>query len=295
MKRLLALLLLLSGVAMAAPYSWEGPLSEAFLAPTDIRQGETTRGALLQGGLVDVRYGQVSLDLGGTAEVLELHPSSVLTLNGQPTTAEALQAKLPLGLAAVVRYAPDSGRIGWLDAYTNRSPAGILAVRLSPSRPAYAKGETVRLLLPPRGEGAYLIPGLVHGLPARDASLTVREGMDLRDLPIFWISADQTWRVGKLTLAASPPELKSFGPSVASRHLAEVPGWLDFHSPGGLLEPTSIRVTVDGGAEIVNLQRRVGRTAFTVLVPGGGTYWLEAEARDQLGRRVQRRWPLHVR
>ncbi len=300
--------LLLVGAAQAAPYSWKGQLPAPLRAPTDKVEGNVLSGALLQGGLVDLRYGQVSIDLGGVSEVLDLVPASVITLDGAPTTAEALLKAVPQGLTATVRYDPGVGTIGWLDAFsrgTSQPRAG--SGRQPVKGPAYGAGDAVAITLSEAearrlGGGEKLrltIPGVAHELPLTPATrggwkatVKILPGWDLVEVPVFLTTPTGVHRAGRLDAWTTPPEIVGFGPHLAPSSLPKVPGWVDLRSASRQIDPDSIQVTASPGVRVVDLQRRVDRTTFSLIPDGPGEVWLEVTAADRMGRTVRQRWPL---
>lgn len=308
-KALIALLLV--GAAQAAPYSWKGQLPGPLLAATDQNEGGVISGAFLQGGLVDIRYGQVSIDLGGVSEVVDLAPLSTLTLDGAPITPEALLKQIPQGLTATVRYDAASGVVGWLDAFSRGTGQPRVSSGRHPSKaPAYEGGEAVAVTLS-AAEATRLggasniklnIPGVARDLPLVKAAnggwkATVRilPGWDLVRVPVFLKTSEKVYRAGTLDAWTTPPTIVGFGPHHASSHLERIPGWVDLRSASRQIDPDSVRLTASDGARVVELQRRVDRTVFALQVDGPGEYWVEFSAADRLGRRVAQRWPVRVK
>jgi hypothetical protein len=301
--------LFLMGAAHAAPYSWSGTLPKPFLAPTDQIAGSTVRGASLQGGLVDIRYGQVSVDLGGTSEVLEADEGSVLTLDGAAITAEELVKRIPEGLAVAVRYNGQTGKIGWLDAFSRATAMPGAALILRPWKgPAYAANELVTVTISAAeakrlgpGPLTTTIPGVAHDLPfvvapsgGMKAVVRVMPGWDFVDLPVFLKSGKKVYKGGRLNFSTSAPAITGFGPHQASAKLATIPGWVDLRSESRLLDPATAKLTVSQGARVVDFQPRVDRTVFAIEADGAGEYWLEFSMADHMGRQVSKRWPLRV-
>lgn len=307
-KALIALLLV--GAAQAAPYSWKGQLPAPLRAATDKNEGGVISGALLQGGLVDIRYGQVSIDLGGVSEVVDLGPISTLTLDGAPITPEELLKKVPQGLTATVRYDPASGVVGWLDAFSRGAEQARASSGRRPSNsPAYEAGDVVAVTLSEpearrlggAGKVKVSIPGVARDLPLVKATgggwkATVRilPGWDLVKVPVFLSTPGKVYRAGTLDAWTTHPTIIGFGPHVASSSLEKIPGWVDLRSASRQIDPDSILLRASAGARIVDLQRRVDRTVFALQVDGPGEYWVVFSATDNLGRAVSQRWPVRV-
>lgn len=298
-----ALWLLLCVAAGATPYQWPGEVGPAFLAPTDVRREGRIEGACLQGALVDIRYGQVCLDRAGVGEILDTNKNSVVTLDGRAISNDALQKALKSSsITAVVRYNPKTGQIGWLDAYTQTANKGELRAKFTPWKgPAYEAGETVKISVPRGREARLSIPGVCHNLAMQrdgegtSATVEILQGWDLREVPIYLLAEGEVFQVGQLSVSTSGPEVIGFGPRRASRYSAQIPAWVDLHSEAGLLEPSSIKVTVSNGAEVLDLRRRVDRTDFKLQLPGHGTYVVTVQASDRMGRTVEQQWPVTVR
>ena len=85
----------------------------------------------IQGGLVDVRYGQVSIDTGGSSTVLDLPADASVTLDGQAIKADDLQKRIPEGLTAVATYHQNDGSITAWRA-SGRSPSTWSIARTIP-------------------------------------------------------------------------------------------------------------------------------------------------------------------
>lgn len=302
--------LFLIGAAHAAPYAWKGSVGAAFRAPTDRVQEGIWRGAALQGGLVDIRYGQVAVDLGGVAEVLETDASSVLTLNGSPITAEELLKQIPDDLAVAVRFAPDTGKVGWLDAFSDGQGMPAVDLGKAPVQgEAYKAREMLTLTLSSQewkrlGQRSCTatIPGVAHDLkfsPTRaggcDVVLKVMPGWNFRDVPVFLETGGRVYRGPRLTFSTTAPAVTGFGPSRASAHSENIHGWVDVRSEGAnLLQPTSARLTVAPGLKVLEFQPRVDRSVFVLRADSPGEYWVEFRIADRMGRKLAKRWPLQV-
>lgn len=309
----LALCLLLTS-ALAAPYSWKADLPGSYRSPSDELVSGALKGACLQGGLVDVRYGQLAIEQGGTSEVLEVTKRTVLTLDGQPLSAEALQQKVATGLAATARYNPQSGEAGWVDAFSHGGASLRIDASISaPRRGFYTEGETIAIQVSSsevkRLKGVRLsltIPGMVHNLalaPAGGGSykavVRVLSGWNFSRVPIF-ISlerSDKNTVVAQgpsLSVATTAPEIIGFGPKIASAQLTSVPGWIDVRSEAKLLNPSSARLVASPGCRITKFQPRVGRSMFYFESDGPGEYWLEFNISDLAGHKATRRWSVKV-
>jgi hypothetical protein len=258
---------------------------------------------------VDIRYGQVSVDLGGTSEVLEADEGSVLTLDGAAITAEELVKRIPEGLAVAVRYNGQTGKIGWLDAFSRATAMPGAALILRPWKgPAYAANELVTVTISAAeakrlgpGPLTTTIPGVAHDLPfvvapsgGMKAVVRVMPGWDFVDLPVFLKSGKKVYKGGRLNFSTSAPAITGFGPHQASAKLATIPGWVDLRSESRLLDPATAKLTVSQGARVVDFQPRVDRTVFAIEADGAGEYWLEFSMADHMGRQVSKRWPLRV-
>ncbi len=284
-------------MAWSTPYQWSEPVPKAFLSPTDRVVEGKTAGTCLQGALIDIRWGQVCLERNGVGHLLDTSSRSVVTLNGKVVSNDQLQKALKDGpITVVARFDPESGLLGWLDGYTDNSKNGQTRLIVTPWKgPAYQAGEKLSLKLPEKG-GQLMIPGVCHALDNKgETEILVRQGWDLKSVPVFWRRGDTVEKVGSLSLSGSGPEVLSYGPQRASAHLLKIPGWVDFRSASGLLDLASVKVTADNGAVVRTLQPGALRTEFELEVPGGGSYTITATAIDQLGRSVQKQWSLIVR
>lgn len=300
---------LLAPVA-AAPYSWAPPPPAPYLAPSDTVRSGTVRGAFLQGGLVDVRYGQVCIDRGGTSEVLEVAEDTSWTLDGELVTPEGLLALVPRGLAVAARFDPQTGRLGWLDAFTpGPGPDERFACRLSsPRGVAFQQGETLNLAISSQTARSLslrtptlFVPGVVHDLPLQPqpgggyrVALLIRAGWDGRRLPLFVRSQGRVLRGPTVDISTSAPELRDVGPQVVSVSEGSVPGWVDVASASSLLAPGTARWRSSPGLQIGRTQPRVDRCLFEVRALHPGEHWVEFEIADALGRKATRRWTVRA-
>lgn len=263
----------------------------------------------VQGGLVDVRYGQVSVDRGGNATVLDLMASSKLFLDGRLLTAEELLKEIPRGLSAVATYHESSGAIEKLEAFSAGSEQPRAALRLLPRKaPAYRRGDLLTVLVAPdeaarMGEGATILltPGLSHTLfvPAQGGGLKamarLNSSSNLVEVPVLVERGGKVYRGPSLSVAATGPEVLGFGPEKASSELATIPGWVDISHPPRLLDLSSARLRVSPGLRVVQFQPRIDRSVFELEADGPGQYWLEFEVADVLGEACRKRWILEVR
>ena len=294
----------------AEPYDWHKLSPAAIIAPSD-QVSSRIRGASLQGGLVDLRYGQAALEVGGEGLLLEYGERSVFTLDGSPTSAEQLAQKVEEGMALLVavRYNPESGLIGWCDAVST-VPVPAVELRLDPLKtPALLPGDTLRLLIG-RSEidrlglksAQLLAPGMTHSTPFRLegrqllAELPIMQGWNWHELPLFVRASDgRVFRGRRISVSSSGPLIKSAGPQVASASLSSIPGWIDLAGNTRYLDPSATRITASTGARISEVTPRAGRISFRIEVDGPGTYWLEAVVKDSLGREARKKWPFSVR
>ncbi len=305
--------------ALGHPYLWPTSSPVELRAPTDKISAQGLIGGCLQGGLVDLRYGQMSVDLGGRGQLLSYDDSSVFSLNGQRICPWHLSLEAQQrSLTVVARYQPETGLIGWADAYTsaNEEQRAIRLKVSSNERPAYTPDDTIVVEIPsdewnrisPQGKSVFLfVPGLTHELPfslssdgvPQGVSLTGWRDLDLVELPLMVRVGSEPrptfWRGQRITLSSAGPSIVGFGPHRASLTDTPIRGWVDTESPSGLLDPRSIRLTASSGASLTSVQRRIGRTTFEVEADGAGTIWLECTVQDRLGRSKTLRWPLDLR
>jgi hypothetical protein len=278
-------------------------------SPVRTAVDQAARPKSVQGGLVDLRYGQVSIDTGGTSVVLDLAESSRLTFDGAPISAEELLKRVPQGLSAVAVYDGDYGTVSTLDTFGLGQSIPNAQISLLPWKgPAYGAGETVTVLVS-AAEAQRLgsrplsltIPGATHNQPfvpaqrgGLKASVKVLPGWNLMEVPVYVNAGSKVHKGRRLSFSTSPPEITGFGPHQASGKLATIPGWVDSRSPSRLLDPTTASLTVSAGARVVDFQPRVDRTVFSIEADGPGEYWLEFSIADRMGRKVSQRWPLTV-
>lgn len=309
----LGLLVLAASPALGAPYSWTLPLPHALRAPTDRVQAGKVVGASLQGGLVDIRYGQAALDLGGWSQVLEVDKGSSFTLDGKPISAEGLQKQIPAGLAAVARYDPHTGHLSWLDAFSYGSKVPQVDLKTSPPpQSAYRQGQVITVRLSStearRLAGSnydLALPGLFRSLPLTpssqggfEASFQVMEGWNLSGAPLLLkIKTSQGVnyaRGPKLSLATTPPQVLSHGPLVANARQKIIEGWVDVRSESKQINPSTAKLITPQGCRVLKLQPRVDRTIFTLETDGPGDYPLSFSIADHLGNRATKQWVLRI-
>lgn len=262
------------------------------------------RPSLLRGEFMDTRYGELLL---GRVNLM-LPDGADVRLNGRPAKA----ADLPPGQAAVVRYEPATGRVGRLEVVDPRQkrekPAAagdIWSVTASAPRPLRA-GETVRLELkaPSGGRAAFDVAGLTWDLPAREAApgiyraeFQVVPGMDVRDTFVLGRFSRQgvayPVRVGnRLSLAASPPEVRQWGPTGAATSAAPV--FAVYESAGATVDAARVSLRLDG----VDVTRRCRRTVSVVLCEEGltpGRHRAEVRVVDTAGNATVKAWDFQVR
>ena len=277
----------------------------------------------IQGGLVDVRYGQVSIDTGGSSTVLDLPADASVTLDGQAIKADDLQKRIPEGLTAVATYHQNDGSITALETYSGGRGIPAANVTLLPTKAVYKAGETVTILLSKEEVMRLGVPDKLRipGLPALPPGLlrsphnlksiltdndflpAQRGGYkavlrtpssNLIDLPVLLKIGEKVYRGPRISVAATTPVITGKGPHVASSKLDTIPGWVDLCYPPSLLDLSSARLSVSSGARIVKFQPRVDRSVFELQADGPGEYWLEFSVADVLGRTVKERWPLRV-
>ena len=134
--------------ARAESYQWPSQIPSPLKAPTDRSTGRLVKGAALQGGLLDLRFGQASVDVQGVGHILDWNNLSKFTLDGRACDAKALEkaVKDGEGLSVAVRYNPESGLIGWMDAVSGRPQASVVT-RLS-STGILKPGDTLHVAVP---------------------------------------------------------------------------------------------------------------------------------------------------
>jgi hypothetical protein len=303
------LLLGLLGPSNSEEYRWSGPVSKAVLAPTD-SVGSDVTGASLQGGLVDLRYGQASVDVGGLGVILEWTEATVFTLNGAPCRAAALTSLIEegSGLTVAVRYDPSTGLMGWCDAVSSGSVPAV-GVALEPWKAILTSNESLTVKISPSESKrlglknpTLFIPGMVHGLDFRShrlgwqTTVPIKSGWNWKELPLFVTNGNGlVFRGQKISVSTTGPSIGESGPRVASEHLTSIPGWFQLEGNLMFLDLTSIRLSVSNGARITRILPRRGRVDFTMEVVGSGTYRIEASIADLVGRETRKTWSFSVR
>lgn len=293
-------------VGLCSPYEWSQPVPPFLIAPSD-DVDDTIRGASLQGSLVDLRWGQVCIDVGGTGHLLDWNKQSEFTLNGTKTTAEELAKLVKSGEKVMValRYDPELGLIGWMDALTQESQSAIELV-LEPYRgPALKPGQSLKVSIPAwerrrlklDGKANLFVPGMVHGLPLPEGEgeFPLLQGWNWRNIPLYVRSgAGQAYRAKTLSVSSSGPEIRGFGPEVAPG-LEHVPCWVDLSGSTELLQLRDCRIKSTLGSTITQRVLRDGRLSFVLVVEGPGRYDIEVLLTDQLGREATASWLVNVK
>ena len=263
----------------------------------------------VQGGLVDLRYGQVCVDLGGEAVVLELPKDAQVFLDGSPLSPEEILKLIPQGLGVVATYHATSGTVATLEAFSRGAKLPGVQLTLLPLKgPAYRSGDLVTVLLSTEEANrlggkplTLLVPGLktTAFVPAQrggwKASLRAVSSTNLVDVPLLVRSGDKIFTGPTIGVATSGPALKSFGPHAANTELSTIPGWIDLRHPPKFLDLSSAKLRVSEGARVVKFQPRVDRTVFELEVDGPGDYRIDFEVSDVLGNTSRQSWPLIVR
>lgn len=263
----------------------------------------------VQGALVDLRYGQVSIDRGGQATVLELEDRSKIWLDGRAVSPQELLAGVPRGLGAVATFRGASGTIEKLEAFSSGQGQARTDLLLLPREaPAYRQGGLLTLLLSPAeadrlggGPLTLLAPGLAHVAftPAQrgglKAYLRLQPTRNLIEIPLFVQGKDRLYRGPSISISASTPKLTSHGPARASSSLATIPGWVDIEHPPSLLDISSAQLRLSPGLRVVRFQPRVDRAVFELQADGPGEHWVEFEIADVFGQLARQRWGLQVR
>jgi len=264
---------------------------------------------LLQGGLIDLRYGQASIDVGGTGVLLQWDEQTIFTLDGSARSAEELTSALEDGtpLKVVASYQAKSGLVSRCDAFSP-APMPAVSLELTPWIPVLKPGQKLEVVIErPEAERAGLtspilrIPGQTEGSKFRSrpdgrfqTSLVVGE-WDLREVPLLVQEGRRTLRGKRISVSAGRPRIGETGPTVASDHLDLIPGWFTLEGSSLFLDPGSVRLQVSGGAEVVQVFPRRDRVDFTLRVVGPGNYQVQASISDQLGRSAEKSWSFTVR
>lgn len=264
----------------------------------------------MQGGLIDLRYGQACLEAQATGRILDYTSNTVFTLNGKKTSAEALAALLKDGtdLAAVARFDGATGKAGWLDTISGTpAPTAKLQVLPTTAKP-FRAGERLTVTLPTAelnrlklSQPTLTVPGIAHAeAPLKVSgglqwSLTLPEGIELRRVPIYVVDAKRgAFQGPQLSLSGLGPSLGPAGPQKAPAGLLRFPGWVDLSGPTDLLDFAATKVVASGGARVEGLLTRPGRLEFWLCVPAPGTYQLRAYVKDTLSRSSSVEWTVTV-
>lgn len=310
MKKTALLLLLALGPAFAEPTSARQDGSCAKVAQSSSVTAAPSKAlSITQGGLVDIRYGQISIDIGGTGIVLEVRPETKLRLDGASINAEELLQRVPEGLTAVATHHLQEGIALSVDAFSSGRELSAALLEVVPKeRALFQAGEFFTVLLPAAeqkrlGPGPFMVslPGLsppksmaVAQRGGLKTSFRVPIGADLTQVPLFLHTPKEIYKGRRLSFSSSPPKILDFGPTRASSSTEKIPGWIDLQSASGLLDLSTAKLTVSSGAKVLDFQPRVDRSVFRIETEGPGEYWLEFSIKDTLGRTVGKRWSVVV-
>lgn len=260
-----------------------------------------------QGGLVDLRHGQLCIEMQGFGRIFDYSAATRFTLDGTPTTPEALAEYLSQGLplSAVARIDRTSSQATSVDVSSGRKMKAV-AVRIQPDsnlplpagselKLSVSQAELKRLGL----KKPWLsIPGLAHRAPLQQTAGNRAEavfhldlGLELRRLPIYLSEGEgEVYRGQHFGVSTRPPKLKDGGPRIVEKSLTRVPAWIDLEGPTDLLDHRATRLTVSGGAKIESILTRPNRIEFWLLLPTSGEFTVEAGIRDKLGRTSKASW-----
>ena len=292
--------------ARAESYQWPSQIPSPLKAPTDQSMGRLVKGAALQGGLLDLRFGQASVDVQGVGHILDWNNLSKFTLDGRACDAKALEkaVKDGKGLSVAVRYNPESGLIGWMDAVSGRPQASVVT-RLS-STGILKPGDTLHVAVPAseakrlKLQQAYLsVPGVCRQLRMKphnggfETEIPVLAGVQWRSLPLFIQSAaGKTFRGSTISISGRAPIITRFGPHKAEA--GSIPCWVDYDGPAYLLEPGKTVDRVSPQAQISHLIHRPGRVHFWLSSDKPGLYTIEVKTTDKVGRQSTASWSLTI-
>jgi len=289
------------------------PVPRQVVAPGDRvlswQQGTLAlRPRLVRGAFWDLRHGDLLLG----EHNLVLPEGTEVRHNGRRVAASGLAR----GAAAVARLDPSTGRVGLLEVVDpGRATevgdiwevrAGLEPGEVAPGR-ALRAGETLHLELraPAGGEASFDVAGVAWSLPAREvlpglyrAGFAVPRALDVRDTFVLghWRreGRQEGVRLGpRVSLAPTPPRLLDHGPRGPA--LADTPVFASYRSPGSWIEPSRVRLWVDG----VERTGQARRTVDLVWWQPEESLWPGAhEVRvlvvDGAGNRVQHRWSFGV-
>lgn len=291
----------------AEPYRWSQP-GPALIAPSDRVEGKFVQGASIQGALVDLRYGQASIDVEGTGNIFEWSDKTVFTLDGEPIAPEALADMVKNGqsLKVAVRWNPESGMMGWCDAVSGRVRPAI-DLRLDPWISVHRPGQDLTIRIPAKEAERLKLrrprlqaPGMVHDLQFVKAGaqwlakFPLLQGWNWEEMPLHVRDGDRVFRGRSLSVSSSGPSIATTGPHIASAKLETIPGWIDLGGNLDFFDPSTVRFKTSTGLKLGEIETRSARVDFLLQAIGPGLYWIEAEVGDTLGRRVKSRWQLQV-
>ena len=295
--------------AASEPYQWPKSTPKSVLASSDRVVGEVIEGASLQGGLIDVRFGQLSVDVAGVGQILDWDAKTLFTLNGTTTKASELASLVLKGqaLKVAVRYNPESGYVGWLDALSSEPQAAIY-LELEPYLgPAMEAGQELKITIP-RFEARRLdldsatlfAPGMTHKLEmtgegSLHGTLPLLQGWNWFEIPLYVRNNQGTaWRGRKISVSSNGPRIVSYGPEETLAVESKVSCWIDLANRGEYLSLTESQFEVSQGGKLSRPAFSNGRLHFELEVDGPGTYWIEARVVDQLDRASLVKWPVSV-
>lgn len=292
--------------ARGESYQWPSHIPTPMKAPTDQSVGKLIKGASLQGGLLDLRFGQASVDVQGVGHILDWNDSSKFTLDGRACDAKVLEKAVKEGesLSVAVRYNPDSGQIGWMDAISGR-PQKRVVNKLS-SNGILQPGETLRVVVPASEarrlglKQAFLsIPGVCRQMRMKPldgalvAQLPILDGGQWRELPTFIQSAiGKTYRGSTVSVSSRGPIITRYGPDKAPP--GSTPCWVTYEGPAYLLNPGQTVVRAYPEAEISEILHRPGRINFWLSAEKPGVYTVEVKTVDKAGRKSTASWPITI-
>lgn len=264
----------------------------------------------MQGGLIDLRYGQACLETQASGHILEYTSNTLFTLNGKKTSADALAALLKNGtdLAAVARFDSATGKAGWLDTISGTPAPTVKLLVLPTTAKTFRAGDRLTVTLPEAelrrlklSQPTLTVPGVAHAQAPQTVagglqwSLTLPEGIELRRVPIYVVDAKLgAFQGPQLSLSGLSPSLGPAGPQKAPAGLLRFPGWVDLKGPTDLLDFSATKVVASGGAKVDGLLTRPGRLEFWLNVPAPGTYNLRAYVKDTLSRSSSVEWTVTV-
>lgn len=261
--------------------------------------------AVTQGGLVDLRHGQVCLDLHGHGRIFDYGEKTRLTLDGRPVTPEHLADLLKNGVAlsAVVR-ADNGGLAASVDIASGHTMKAF-SVKITPESelpiPAghdldfFVSSHELKRLK--SKQPRLTVAGLAYQVPMKltpngaQATLRLESGLEVRNLPVY-LSEGETdvYRGQGFSVNTEAPKLVSGGPGVVGASAQRLPGWVDLEGPIDLLDHRATRITVSGEGKVDTILTRGGRLEFWLTLPTPGTYQVKARIKDHFGRISEYRW-----